>query len=402
MKIVQINADYNRGSIGRTTYEIHNYLINNNIDSYVFSSEVSDESNNVFLVGSKIDHKFHGLMSRLTGLEGYFSVFPTLKLVKKLSSINPHVVHLRNLHAHYINFPILFRYLVKNNIPTVITLHDLWLITGHCCYYNHVNCNKWKSECNSCPALKYDQISWFFDTSRKCYNDKKSLLTSIKKLAVVGNSKWTKSQAEKSFLRNSYIISHIYNWIDQSMFYFRDSSGLKEEMHLNGKFIVLGVANGWTFRKGLNIFVELAKRLPDIQFILVGNQEEIMTLPSNIMSVGTTNNVEDLCKYYSMADVFINPSTQETFGKVTAEALSCGTPVIVNDATANPELVGPGCGYVVTNNNVGEIVEKINIIKGKGKSCFSKECVDFVGQNFNKDSIIKQYIDLYNEIARKS
>lgn len=51
---------------------------------------------------------------------------------------------------------------------------------------------------------------------------------------------------------------------------------------------------------------------------------------------------EHLAAVYSAADVFLAPSRGEGFGLPTVEAQACGTPVIVTDFAASPELVGAG------------------------------------------------------------
>lgn len=401
MKIVQINAIYNKGSIGRTTAEIHDALRKEGHISYVFTSVSEDVSNFVYRIGNVFDHKLHSLLSKASGLQAYFSYYATKKLLRELTRIKPDVVHLRNLHANYINLPLLLKYLAKEDIATVLTLHDCWFITGKCCYYTHVNCEKWKTGCHDCSALKFDNVSWFFDRTRKVYNDKKRLFSAIQRLAVIGNSQWTTDQASQSFLNNASFIGRIYNWIDQDVYHYEACEDLRMKHGLNGKFTILGVSQGWSNRKGLGIFIELANRMPDCIIILVGSMNSKATLPANVISVGRTENIKQLCQYYSLVDVFINPSLQETFGKVSAEALCCGTPIIVNNATANPELVGDGCGYVVNNNNIDEYVSYIYKIAENGKSSYSKKCVAFAKENFDKETNIKEYINLYHKLINK-
>jgi len=99
-----------------------------------------------------------------------------------------------------------------------------------------------------------------------------------------------------------------------------------------------------------------------------------------------------------MADVFVNLSLEETFGKVTAEALACGTPVIVFNSTANPELVGKGCGYIVHTNSTPEVMKKVLNIKINGKKTYSQNCIDFAKNNFNMQDRIFDYVQLYKKI----
>lgn len=101
--------------------------------------------------------------------------------------------------------------------------------------------------------------------------------------------------------------------------------------------------------------------------------------------------------FISLEDVFFNPSVQETFGLVSGEALACGTPVVVYDTTACPEFVSDNTGVIMKNKN--DIVDAIKKVLDKtnevGRKKIAQECVDFVKNNFDLDTNIKKYIDLF-------
>ena len=103
MKILQINAVYGFGSTGRNVAELHEYLKRNNIQSYVAYGEKKCEDNDeIFYIGNEIDHKIHGMFSRLFGKQAYFSKRATKRLCKRIDEIAPDVVHLHNVHANYL------------------------------------------------------------------------------------------------------------------------------------------------------------------------------------------------------------------------------------------------------------------------------------------------------------
>jgi glycosyltransferase involved in cell wall biosynthesis len=401
MKILQINAVYGYSSTGRTTLDLHRDLIAGHHQSYVITSIDNKEfiDKEVYYLNKRIEKNIHSFLSKLTGLQGYYSYFSTKRIIKKIDFIKPDIVHLRNLHANFINIPLLLKYLAKKDLGVVVTLHDCWYFTGKCCYYTEDNCIKWQNKCGNCPALKKWNKSWFFDFSAKMLADKKRLFSNIKKLAVIGVSDWITNEAKSSILCNAKIIVRIYNWIDFDIFNTRDSTELRNKYGLTKKFIVLGIAQKWTETKGLQVFLEIAKRLDnDESIILVGEVEDEQALPANVFHFPATSDAIKLAFYYSMADVMLNPSIQETFGKVTVEALACGTPVIVNNATANPELVGDRCGIVINNNSIDEIYQAVKTIKAKGKESFSKSCVDFAQKKFNKRILIAEYVYLYQNL----
>ena len=399
MKILQINAVYGRGSTGRMVKEMHEYFSSIGHSSYVFAGDVSEKASDVHRIGNTIDHKIHALLSRIFGLQGYFSTLPTLFLIRQISKIRPDVVHLHNLHNNYINFPLLLRYLYRKDIPTAITLHDCWFYTGHCSHYTLDACNKWIDKCHSCPALHKGSKSWFFDTSEKVFRDKKNLITRIPRLAVIGNSEWITNEARKSFLKNAKKVCRIYNWIDTNVFAPKGKKDSRQALGLNpDDFYVIGVAQGWNEDKGLSVFINLAELLPEVNFILVGEDLTKQQFPQNLKIIGQTQDVEELVTYYSAADVLVNASLQESFGLVSAEALSCGTPIITNTSTANPELAQEGCGWIAEKNDLKKIKEYINHIWKKGSESFSKNCREKATCRFSKEKNLTEYIHAYFNI----
>lgn len=402
LKIVQINAVYNIGSTGRTTAEMHEALQKAGHESFVAYSQTNvNNAENTYHIGSPLDIKIHGFLSRLWGKQGYFSVNSTKKLLKFLDEINPDVVHLRNLHGNYINLPMLLKYLAKNDIATVITLHDFWFITGKCVHYINAKCDKWQSECGNCPNLNSGNPTWFFDKTKTMHKDKIKLFGNIPRLAITGVSQWVTDEAKKSPIAQNAITKGIYNWIDFNKFYPRDVDELKQEQGLQDDFVVLGVASGWGANKGLNSFISLAEQKKEYKFILVGYMPNGVKLPENIKAVGTTSSVDELAEYYSMADVFVTFSTAETFGKVSAEAMSCGTPVICHNATACPEILGENCGYSVDVNDVKAVADAIDEVCRNGKAYYSDSCVNHARKSFDKDTLIGEYIKLYSELCEE-
>ena len=101
----------------------------------------------------------------------------------------------------------------------------------------------------------------------------------------------------------------------------------------------------------------------DYKVVLVGLTEKQMSkLPKEIVGIKRTNNTKKLAEIYTAADVFVNPSRQETFGLTTLEALSCGTKVIVYKNTACEEVAKKYGGIAVEYGNVEEIAENIRKI----------------------------------------
>lgn len=401
MKVLQINAIYERFSTGRTTKELHEALIKRGHESYVASPQLYSLSTNSYKIGNKLDWKIHALFSRIFGKQAYYSKKSTKKLLKYIEEIKPDIIHLRNLHSNYINLKILLKYISEKNIPIVITLHDSWFYTGKCMYYIEQNCDKWKERCGKCPAKHFGNNSLFFDFSSKMLKDKEILFNNIQNLAVIGVSKWVTEDAKKSILKNAKIVKCIYNWIDLDVFKPKATDSIKRKMKLENKFIILGISMNWTNIKGINIFNELANMLSDdFQIVLVGDDSMVGIKNKKIKFLGTIKDAEKLSELYAMADVFVNPTIQETFGKTTAEALACGTPVVAYNSTATPELVGTNekCGYLLNENDSKLYLEKILEIKSKGKEKYSRYARERAEKMFSYEENVDKYIEVYNEL----
>ena len=399
MKIVQINAVYEYSSTGRTTMEMHEFLQSQGEESYVFCSNKQMPEMNVFQVGNKLDYRLHSLMSRLTDSQGLHSKSSTEQLLKQLETIQPDIVILRNLHANYIHYPSLLTYLAKNDIATVVVLHDVWTFTGHCCYYTEDNCNKWLTGCSHCPALGKYNKSWLIDNSAANYKRKLDLFRAIPRLAVIGVSKWVADEAKKSpIFSNAKRIDYIYNWIDLNKFRPVDGTPIREKLGIGDRFTIVSCAQGWSEVKGLFTIFDVANQMPEERFVLVGSMAYDGELPKNVISVGATASVSELAQYYSTADALLVCSIQETFGKVSAEALACGTPVIANHSTANPEIAGKDCGLSFENNNVAEIVAAIRRLIAVGKSSYKDKCLRRAEEEFNFELQMAKYLELFEDM----
>lgn len=397
MKVLQINS-YPNGSTGAIAKSIHQALQKNG-DESVFAYGIGSSSEADFKIGTELDFKLHTYNTLFTGLHGYSSKSNTKKLVDYIKKENPDIIHLHNIHGGYINLKILLEFLKKYNKKVVMTLHDCWLFTGKCYHFYEAGCDKWKESCGNCPQLAMYPKSLFFDRTEKMLADKKALLKGFSNLHITAVSQWLGNIAKESFL-GEYPISVIYNGIDTATFYPQDTAEIKEKYNLNGKFVILGVASSWNKAKGLQSFIKLSEKLYENEVIvLVGVTEEIKAnLPANCIGVARTESKIELAKLYSAADVFINFSTQETFGMVTAEAMACGTPVIVSNTTACPEIVCDDTGFTTEPHNIGQINRCIDEIRKKPKDYYRDACVAHIKGNYTVEKMTASYIKLYENM----
>lgn len=405
MKILfQINVVANSGSTGKIAEELGRKVIKLGWESYIaYGRWACPSQSKLIKIGSKWSIYMHVLISRLFDRHGFGSKNSTIKLIDKIEKIKPDIIHIHNIHGYYINCKILFEYLSKCNIPVVWTLHDCWSLTGHCVHFQDINCNKWKVYCSHCPDIKGYPSSIFVDNSHKNYFEKRILFLSVNKLIIVSVCNWLDNIVGQSFLQNKKRMV-IVNGVDINVFKpIIDTSVLLKKYSLKSKFIVLSVANKWGRTKGEQDIYSLSKRTPDdIIFVMIGlEKNKIINLPPNIVGIERTESVQQLVNFYSLADVLINPTYQDTFPTVNLEALACGTPVITYDTGGSHDAISEGTGAIVKRGDKVSLLSELLLIKNNSKSYYSKNCRDRAVRLFDKDERYEDYLDLYKTIINR-
>lgn len=399
MKVLQINSKVNVGSVSRITEHIGLLVLENGWESYIaYGRNARKSSSTLLRIGNRFGIYLHYISSLLFDNEGLMSWLATKRFIRQIDIINPDIIHLQNIHGHYLNYPLLFDYLERCNKPVIWTFHDCWGVTGHCSHFELAKCDKWKRACGDCPLKTSYPKSIFLDRSFRNYNKKKQYFTSISRLHIVTVSKWLSDVVGESFLKNIDRCV-IYNGVDTDIFK-PCTSNLRKELGLNGKIVLLGVATAWSKEKGLDDYAKLSKVLPDnYVIVLVGlKEEQFNDVPDSIIKQTKTFDLRRLAEYYSMADLVLSLSYMETFGLTVAEGLACGTPAIVYDRTASPELVSKETGLVVKAGDIDELKEAILSIAAKGRGYYSANCRRFAIENFDKNKNYNLYIDLYKKV----
>jgi len=396
MNILQINTVYKTGSTGRIAQELNNIILNNGWQSYIAYGRGVHNEDNVIRIGNDIDMYMHALGTRIFDKHGLYSEKVTVDFIKRIEKLNIDIFHLHNIHGYYLHFPTLFQYLKDKKV--IWTLHDCWPFTGHCAYYDFVQCNKWQDECCTCPQKKSYPSSFLFDNSRENFKLKKEYFSSLSNLTIITPSRWLENEVKKSFLAK-YPMKTIHNGIDADIFKPTKSS-FKNIYNIQNQFVILGVANVWDERKGLQYFLDISKNLESDEIIvLVGlNEKQQRSLPKSILGFKRTDSVEELVDIYSMADVFVNPTLEDNFPTTNLESLACGTPVITFDTGGSVESIDKNTGYIVPKEDIFGLYKAIKKVKSKGKKSFSTSCREKALLMFDKNKNFEQYIKLYEAL----
>lgn len=398
MKILQINASVNVGSTGRIAEELGQRFINEKHQSTIaYGRNLFQSTSELIRVGNKWSVFWHGLQTRLFDNHGFASKYPTKKAIRKIEKFDPDLIVLHNIHGYYIHIKLLFDYIKASRVPVIWILYDCWAFTGHCSYFDNANCNKWKNQCYSCPLKSDYPKSILKDNSRQNYMNKKDAFTGVENMTIVAHSNWLAGLIKESFL-GIYPVRMIHNGIDIDRFNPENTGDVSIDGIHSDDFIILGLANIWSKRKGFDDFMKLSELIhKKMKIVLVGlDSKRQRDLPENMIGISRTNNLQQLVNLYARSQVFVNPTWQDNFPTVNLEALACGIPVITYNTGGSPEAVDEKTGYVVEKGDIGGVWSAIQLIKKNGKSHYATECRERAEQLFNKSERHDDYQSLYD------
>lgn len=393
MRILIINVSMD-GSVGRIVSDLyHGYKMAGHECKVAIgrgpNGLIKDED--VIRTTTELDVYVHVILSRILGKTATYSRKHTRLFIDKVKKYSPDVVHIHGVYGYYINMKLLYNYLADNNIKVISTLHSCWDFTGHCCYFDYVDCRKWMTGCCNCLQKKAYPSSYIFENVEHNYKLKKQLYDSLNKCYIVTPSNWLSNLAKESFL-SKHSISTIHNGVDLERFspnrekYFADIS----------KPIILCVANIWERRKGWDDVKELSRIIDEsVQLVVLGvTDDQKKELDSKVISINRTSNVQEMVRLYSQATVLFNPTYEDNYPTVNLEALACHTPVVTYKTGGSPEVLEIcNCGIVIKKRDYEHLIKYT-------KSVFNGEInLDFSNRNnLSCSCMVKEYIDLISRI----
>ncbi len=400
MKIVQVDVNYQSSSTGKIVADLVTGLEGLGHSTLACFGRGEDHGFvRVHKISPRVEVAFHALGTRLTGLTGCYSPIATRRLIRLLADYQPDIVHLHDLHGYFLNIGELVAYLKVSATPTVWTFHCEFMYTGKCGYA--FDCDKWKNGCGDCPSLHGYPKSWFFDFTAKMFDQKRRMFEGFDHLHLTAPSRWLADRMRESAIVGGKKITVVPNGLNIDVFQPQKSDALRTELGLMDEFIVLSVgSNLFSEIKGGRWVLELAKRNPEMAFVMVGVEAAPASIPDNIKLIGRIYDQNLLAEYYSMADVFLLTSAKETFSMVSAESLACGIPVIGFDSGAPKEVAPPGFGEFVPYADLNGLESLLrNFRNGVLSMKSAEECEEFAARCYAKDVMVKTFEGIYQQFA---
>lgn len=349
--------------------------------------------------GTRLNWFIHYYLYKLSGVQDVFSFFATKDLIHKLDKYKPQVIHFNVINDKIINIPLLVRYINKNKIGVVWTMHDCRAFTGQCPYFDEVGCQRWKIGCGKCP-----QCETKIDRTNITWNIRRKWHTGIKRLIIVTPSQWLANFVRESFFKDCQV-RVIYNGVDIDGFSRDIDVDVRKTYNIpQEKKIILGCSIYWEHRKGLAYFEQLSTMLPDCyQIVLVGNIAEDKKqelAKKNIICTGRTRTFDEMVAWYQAAAVFCNPTMADNFPTVNIEALASGTPVVTFNTGGSPEAVDEKTGIVVEQGNI-EMLYAAVVKVAEYRDIYTLEnCIK--RSRLFSNSQYDLYVELYKAIMQKN
>lgn len=405
MRIAIINVTARTGSTGKIVQGLFNKLIADGHEVKIFYGKCDkDNSDNIIRITTGVDVTLHALLSRITGLHGYFSKIATKRLISMLDKWNPDIVQLYNLHGYYIDINMLLKYLSSSGISVVYSMVDEFPYLGRCCY--SFDCEKFKTGCYNCQISKKEYpATWFFRFGRKFFLDKMKVYKKMEKICFVA-PQYVIDRARSSALlsgRKYYVVDEYIDtentFVPQYKYKYID-----HRLMTTDKKIVLTIASYSDPRKGGKYFLDLANELKNdnnYTFVYIGMDKNGVNLPRNCIAKGYISNQEELAEYYSIADVFICTSLADSMPNVCLDALSCGTPVIGFDNTGIPYVANEPLGTFVKTGDVSLLKNALKKVRKKDKEIM-ESCRAYALSRYSPDVYYSKMVKIYESMMTKA
>jgi glycosyltransferase involved in cell wall biosynthesis len=261
--------------------------------------------------------------------------FPASRRLLDLPPVQPDLVHCHNLHGEYFDLRMLPR--LSHAVPTFLTLHDAWLLSGHCAH--SFGCERWLSGCGKCPdltitpAIQRDGTAYNWKRKRRIY--------SRSRLYVATPCNWLMRKVERSMLAEGIVDARVIpNGVDVAAFRpgcqseARRALGVARDVRLLLFAASFARTNPFKDFKNLRLASEIvsvqrpSERLELVVLGDTGDDEVFGNL--RIRFLPFRDDIDHMRQWYQAADAYVHPAKADTFPTVILEAMACGTPVVAS------------------------------------------------------------------------
>ena len=398
MNIAIINCDFDDASAGALARQLYKYGKKQKHNMYVYYGRGKRVTKkNIKRIDSAMEVLVHKGLTLLTGLQGYYSNWATTKLLYGLKINRIDAVILIQIHGYFLNEKRLFGFLKKMNLRTIYVTSDEYACMGKCCYSKE--CGKYQSGCGNCNQIQEYPKSILLDQSKRIWKMKQKAYQGYDNIVFAGPKTNLEKFRKSALLKDKKLIE--LDWgIDTNKYKYQKFDDLFEKYDIpRGKKYILTVAPYSLDRKGVKkYFLESAKKIDDksYQFINVGfdADPDVENLPSNFTPIPFLNDQNELSKFYSLSDLYVLASTQDTQPLSCLISFACGTPVCCF-YLSGLRYIAPDDGkimYYVKEITVDGLVNVIKDINKKNSYVISK-CREYAVKRYSNEMFNKKMFE---------
>jgi glycosyltransferase involved in cell wall biosynthesis len=434
LRILQVNASDARGGAHRVGYELHRSFREAEHGSWLAVGSRRTDDPDVLEIpnaaarpwwtrslgeaATQMDARDGGAATRLVakGLQTIADpvrwaawrrghedfAFPGTSSLLDLAPEPVDVVHCHNLHGGYFDLRALPG--ISRQRPLVLTLHDAWLLSGHCAH--SFDCSRWEIGCGSCPDLDiYPPVNR--DATARNWRVKREIFAASS-IYLATPCRWLMERAERSLLAASIVETRVIPYgVDRTVFRPGSKEAARAALDLPQQakillFSATGVRTSrWRDFTGLREAAALvAEELPDEEVVLVAVGEEAPDEHAGGALIRSLPYREgaDIALYYHAADLYLHPALADTFPNSVLEALACGTPVVATAVGGIPEQVTEATGSLVPSRDPNRMADAVVALLSDpdrlarvGQSAAESTRFDLAGH-------AGAYVDWYHEI----
>ncbi|MCY6491505.1 glycosyltransferase family 4 protein [Leptolyngbya sp. GGD] len=401
MQVLHFNQTDVAGGAALAGYRLHQGLLDQKIDSRFLVARKVTQSDLVTQLPSpsRTERRIQSITDPF-GL-AQIHLLSTFNLKQHPSYQSADLLNFHNLHDGYFNY-LAIAHLTQPK-PAVLTLHDMWSMTGHCSF--SYDCDRWKIGCGNCPDLtifppmQRDSSHWEWNLKKWAYHKAR--------LTIVAPSRWLETVARESPLFRRFAVHHIPYGIDVDVYKPLDPEYCRSRLNLpKDKRVLLFVATHLQERrKGGDLVLAALQQLPDAiksQLVLVtfGSGDTEQTGIQTV-SLGYIQDDAEKAIVYSAADLLVFPTRADNLPLVLQESLACGTPMISCRVGGVPDLVRPNVtGYLANSEDVQDLKTGILVLleNDRLRQQMRENCRTIAVSEYRLELQAQRYIELYQTL----
>jgi len=346
-------------------------------------------------------------LDRFWGIEDFR--FPGTRQLLNLTDQRPDVVHCHNLHGGYFDLRALPS--LSRQVPVVMTLHDAWLLSGHCAH--SFDCERWKRGCGHCPDLTIEPAIRRDATAYNWRRKQKIFRTS--RLYIATPSRWLMHKVEQSMLAPAIVEARVIpNGVDLSIFHPANKEEARSALGIpGGTLVVLFAANAlrqntWKDYRTVQAGVALTvgqMNARNLLFIALGQDGPAERIgPAEMRFVSYQTEPKAVACYYQAADVYVHAARADTFPNTVLEALACGTPAVATAVGGIPEQIEDGrSGFLVSAGDAPALAERLTQLLSDNdlRARMGIQAAEAARRRFDLSEQADAYLDWYRELVHR-